>query len=98
MVCEAADRISVVEGGLAGRFIEWEKCRSQCFDVPWWKRLLSTNELPEGDFREWFQHFWGKIRRCIFAIWRCDSEMFKAIHVLCVVDVEVEFEHGGGEK
>ena len=24
--------------------------------------------------------------------------MFKAIDVLCVVDVEVEFEHGGGEK
>ena len=61
-------------------------------------RLLSTNELREGDFGEWFQYFWGGIRLgldCIFAIWRYDSKMFQATDV---VDVEVELEHGGVEK
>ena len=76
-----------MEGHPAGYFIGWEKGKSQGLDVPWWK---GTNELRKGDFREWFQRFLGRMLDCI---WRCDLEMFQAIDVLCVVDVELEFEH-----
>lgn len=74
-VSEAVNRISAMEGRLFGRFVEWEKCKSQDFDVPWWKALCTScvREISENGSSTFGE---GSDRGWVFAI--CDSEMFEA--------------------